>query len=125
MARLAASKGATVAKSARVQSRTVLVPYVGPAGSFETVSALAILQHRVPAGFFHNKFVLMGATARDLLGRLSDTDIAVHAQRRNRRQRPERAIEQFAGLHGESARDDPDFPRHSLGAGRRAAAVGT
>jgi CHASE2 domain-containing sensor protein/signal transduction histidine kinase len=63
MSRLRSSKGS----SAAVDGQTVLVPYVGPVGSFRTVSALSVLQGRVPAGFFQNKFVLMGATARDLL----------------------------------------------------------
>ena len=67
MARLRAPKGAGLGLNARSEGRTVLVPYVGPAGSFTTVSALSVLRNRVPAGFFHNKFVLMGATARDLL----------------------------------------------------------
>jgi CHASE2 domain-containing sensor protein/signal transduction histidine kinase len=67
MARLSTPHGSGLALNARSDGRTVLVPYVGPAGSFTTISALTVLQNRVPAGFFHNKFVLMGATARDLL----------------------------------------------------------
>ena len=50
----------------KLLGRTVLVPYVGPAGSFTTVSALSVLQNRIPAGFFRGKYVLIGATARDL-----------------------------------------------------------
>ena len=67
MARLRASKDSGLAPNARADGRAVLVPYVGPAGSFTTISALSLLRNEVPAGFFHNKFVLMGATARDLL----------------------------------------------------------
>ncbi len=62
MSRLRSSDGA----GDRLDGKTVLVPFVGPAGSFTTISALSVLRHQVPPGFFHNKFVLMGATARDL-----------------------------------------------------------
>ena len=63
MSRLKPSNGARD----RLDGKTVLIPFIGPAGSFTTVSALSVLQNRVPAGFFHDKFVLMGATARDLM----------------------------------------------------------
>jgi CHASE2 domain-containing sensor protein/signal transduction histidine kinase len=67
MAELATSGESAENRRARPTGRVALVPYVGAAGAFKTISALSVLQHRVPAGFFRNKFVLMGATARDLL----------------------------------------------------------
>ena len=67
MADLDATKRHASSGFTRLLGRTVLMPYAGPAGSFTTVSALAVLRNRVPTGYFHNKFVLMGATVRDLL----------------------------------------------------------
>jgi signal transduction histidine kinase len=45
----------------------MLIPYVGRAGSFETIPAISVLEGRVSPSVFHNKFVLLGATAPDLL----------------------------------------------------------
>lgn len=67
MARLRDPPQSNHAMGARVGFRTVLIPYVGPVGSFTTISALSVIDHRVPTGFFRDKFVLIGATARDLL----------------------------------------------------------
>lgn len=42
------------------------MPFVGPPGSFSTVSAADVLDGKVPAGFFQHKTVLIGATASGL-----------------------------------------------------------
>ncbi len=44
----------------------MLIPYAAP-GAFETVSASEVLNGKIPPGFFRNKFVLLGATAPNLL----------------------------------------------------------
>jgi CHASE2 domain-containing sensor protein/signal transduction histidine kinase len=45
----------------------MLIPYAGRPGTFDTVSALAVLDGKVPQTYFRNKFVLVGATAPELL----------------------------------------------------------
>ena len=45
----------------------MLIPFVGPPGSFRTISAGAVLNGRVPPGFFAGKYVLFGSTAPGLL----------------------------------------------------------
>ncbi|MFA5946592.1 MAG: adenylate/guanylate cyclase domain-containing protein [Patescibacteria group bacterium] len=42
------------------------IPYIGPAGSFQQVSFADVVSGKVPAAFFKQKFVLVGATAPDL-----------------------------------------------------------
>lgn len=42
------------------------MPFVGPPGSFATVSAADVLNGKLPAGFFQGKTVLVGATASGL-----------------------------------------------------------
>lgn len=42
------------------------IPFVGPAGSFKTVSFADVLDGTVPASAFANKIVLVGSTAADL-----------------------------------------------------------
>ena len=44
-----------------------LVPYRGPAGSFQYVSAVDVLRGRIPAGALFGKIVLVGTTAPGLL----------------------------------------------------------
>jgi CHASE2 domain-containing sensor protein/signal transduction histidine kinase len=46
---------------------TMLIPYVGPPGSFKEIPAASVLQGKVEPGYFRNKFVLVGATAPNLL----------------------------------------------------------
>ena len=43
-----------------------LIAFAGPPGQFPTASAAAVLRGEVPAGFFSNKLVLVGATAEGL-----------------------------------------------------------
>ncbi len=43
------------------------IPYVGRPGTFETIPAISVLEGRVAPRVFRNKFVLLGATAPDLL----------------------------------------------------------
>lgn len=45
----------------------MLIPYAGPPGTFTTIPAISVLQEKVPANYFRNKFVLIGATAPALL----------------------------------------------------------
>jgi CHASE2 domain-containing sensor protein/signal transduction histidine kinase len=45
----------------------MLIPFVGPPGSFQHVSAAAVLDGRVPADRFKGKFVLIGSSAPNLL----------------------------------------------------------
>jgi CHASE2 domain-containing sensor protein/signal transduction histidine kinase len=45
----------------------MLVPYLGPKGTFTTVSAADVLNNRVPRDYFRNKFVLVGPTAAGML----------------------------------------------------------
>lgn len=59
-------RGTRVAGTAS-RSADILIPYAGPTGAFATVSAIAVLEGRIPRHFFHDKFVLVGATAPDLL----------------------------------------------------------
>ncbi len=65
MARLE-GRGPDISKRA-VGSAERLIPFVGPPNSFRTVPALSVLEGDIPAAFFRNKFVLLGATAPDLL----------------------------------------------------------
>jgi CHASE2 domain-containing sensor protein len=44
-----------------------LIPFAGPPRTFANIPAIKVLEHGVPRGFFHDKFVLMGATAPELL----------------------------------------------------------
>lgn len=48
---------------ARVRDHWYQVPFVGPPGSYPQVSYADVLTGQVPAGFFRDKFVLVGATA--------------------------------------------------------------
>jgi len=52
----------------RLQTGSMIIDYIGPAGSFEpvTYSLADVLQGAVPAGRFHDKYVLIGATAATL-----------------------------------------------------------
>jgi len=45
----------------------MLIPYAGPPGTFTTVSAIKVMTGKYPANFFRGKFVLIGATAPELL----------------------------------------------------------
>jgi len=45
----------------------MLIPYAGPPGSFNTVPAISVLEGKVQKDYFKNKFVLVGATAPELL----------------------------------------------------------
>ena len=45
----------------------MLIPYAGPPGTFKTVSAISVLEGKVAKNLFTNKFVLVGATAPELL----------------------------------------------------------
>ncbi|MDX2217487.1 MAG: CHASE2 domain-containing protein [Burkholderiales bacterium] len=47
----------------RVRDHWYQVPFVGPPGSYAQVSYADVLAGQVPAGFFRDKFVLVGATA--------------------------------------------------------------
>lgn len=48
---------------ARVRDHWYQVPFVGPPGSYLQVSYTDVLAGQVPAGYFRDKFVLVGATA--------------------------------------------------------------
>jgi len=48
---------------ARVRDHWYQVPFVGPPGSFTQVSYVAVLRGDMPAGFFKDKYVMVGATA--------------------------------------------------------------
>lgn len=45
----------------------MLIPYLGPKGTFSTISAVDVLNGRIPKAFFKNKFVLVGPTASGML----------------------------------------------------------
>jgi signal transduction histidine kinase len=45
----------------------MLIPYAGPPGTFNTVPAIKVLEGATPANFFRNKYVILGATAPNLL----------------------------------------------------------
>lgn len=45
----------------------MLIPFAGPPGTITTVSAISVLEGETPLDVFRNKFVLLGATAPDLL----------------------------------------------------------
>ncbi len=45
----------------------MLIPFAGPPGAFNTISAISVLDGQVPKGFFKNKFVMLGATAPEML----------------------------------------------------------
>ncbi len=68
---------------ARLKRQKILIPYIGPSGTFQIISAAAVLNGRVPPGTFKNKYVLIGPTAADLLDqyatptsvRMSDVEI--------------------------------------------------
>jgi signal transduction histidine kinase len=45
----------------------MLIPYAGPPGTFTTVPAISVLEGKIPANYFRNKLVLIGATAPTLL----------------------------------------------------------
>jgi signal transduction histidine kinase/CHASE2 domain-containing sensor protein len=45
----------------------LLIPYAGPPGTYRTISAIQVLNGAVPRDVFRNKFVLVGATAPELL----------------------------------------------------------
>ncbi len=61
----------------------VFIPYIGPSGTFSTISAADVLDGRTLPGVFKNKYVLIGPTAADLLdqyatptsARMSDVEI--------------------------------------------------
>ncbi len=44
-----------------------LIPFVGGPGSFATVSAIAVLDGKVPPATFQNRYVMLGSTAPELL----------------------------------------------------------
>lgn len=48
---------------ARVRDHWFQVPFIGPPGSYAQVSYADVLAGQVPAGFFRDKFVFVGATA--------------------------------------------------------------
>jgi CHASE2 domain-containing sensor protein len=48
---------------------TLSLPFAGPPGHFRQISYVDVLRGNVPAGFFHDKIVLIGATATGLVGR--------------------------------------------------------
>lgn len=48
---------------ARVRDHWYQVPFVGPPGAYPQVSYAEVLAGQVPAGYFRDKFVLVGATA--------------------------------------------------------------
>jgi len=50
----------------RIRIGTLRIPYVGPPGSFTTVSFSDVLDGSVPRSTFADKYVLIGATAPDL-----------------------------------------------------------
>lgn len=50
----------------RLPDGPVLIPYSGPARSFPTISAAAVLDGRVLPSYFKDKYVLIGPTAQDL-----------------------------------------------------------
>lgn len=45
----------------------MLIPYAGPPGTFAAVPFVQVLEGKTPRNFFRNKFVLVGATAPELL----------------------------------------------------------
>ena len=45
----------------------ILIPFRGPPASFTTYSAMDVLAGHVPKGLFRDKFILIGATAPDML----------------------------------------------------------
>lgn len=45
------------------------LPFAGPPGHFRQISYVDVLRGNVPAGLFHDKIVLIGATATGLVGR--------------------------------------------------------
>ena len=67
----------------RLTRQKILIPYIGKAGTFPIISAAAVLNGRIPAGTFRDKFVLIGPTAADFLDqyasptavRMSDVEI--------------------------------------------------
>jgi PAS domain S-box-containing protein len=48
------------------RAHKMIVPFAGPPGHFRQVSYVDVLDGKVPAGTFRNKFVLIGATAAGL-----------------------------------------------------------
>jgi CHASE2 domain-containing sensor protein/signal transduction histidine kinase len=54
------------AATAWVRDFHVLIPFLGPAGSFRQVSYVDVLRGTVPAAELHDKLVLVGATAQGL-----------------------------------------------------------
>ena len=48
-------------------NREMLIPYAGGPDTFATVPAISVLEGKVPRNYFRNKFVLVGATAPELL----------------------------------------------------------
>jgi PAS domain S-box-containing protein len=59
--------------AAHLQAGRMTIDYIGPAGSFESVtySLVDVLQGAVPAGRFRDKYVLIGATAASLGDRVA------------------------------------------------------
>jgi CHASE2 domain-containing sensor protein/signal transduction histidine kinase len=49
------------------RNREMLIPYAGAPDTFATVPAISVLEGKVPTNYFRNKFVLVGATAPELL----------------------------------------------------------
>lgn len=52
------------------QDHHILIPYVGPPGSYMTVPYINVLRGEVPASLFKDRYVLLGATAPGLQDRL-------------------------------------------------------
>jgi signal transduction histidine kinase len=45
----------------------MLIPYLGPQGTINTISAIDVINHRIHSGYFRNKFVMVGPTASGML----------------------------------------------------------
>lgn len=50
----------------RMAAQPYLIPYAGPAGTFRSISAAAILKGETPANLLKNRLIIVGATAQGL-----------------------------------------------------------
>ena len=50
-----------------LRGNEMLIPFAGPPGTFKTVSAISVLNGQIDPRYFKNKFVLLGATAPEIL----------------------------------------------------------
>lgn len=61
-----AGEQSTAARKSMEQPATLLIPYIGPAGSFATYRYAQVLSGEIPAERFHDKYVLIGSWASGL-----------------------------------------------------------